>query len=126
MFTPPEIHNSETYEAYAADVWAMGLVLCFMLLGHLPFSTDNVDSIKSGKIGCHPQCYNVLQPVWFIVSSCLKMEFLLRPSAPELQLRERYIPLALERHKLMSMSREELWEMMGHVPLPKIDIAVYK
>lgn len=110
MFTPPEIHNGEKYEANAADVWAMGLVLCFMILGHLPLFSRDIEDLKNGLFGCHDECLDTLQPVWFIADSCLKSEMLLRPRAVELQLRDDYLPIALRRDELETLSKEELWE----------------
>ena len=101
------------FEANAADVWAMGLVLCFMVLGHLPFYRHDMEYIKMGLMGCHDRCFQALQPVWFIAKSCLKTEMLLRPTAAELQLRDGYLPISLRRDKLgKTLSREELWDML--------------
>ena len=110
---PPELHNGELYEANAADVWAMGLVLCYMLLAHLPF--PDLDSIKMGRRVCHTGCDKFIEPVHFIVDSCLRAEMLLRPTAAELQLRDGYLPLALERGKLVGVDREKLLSILRYV-----------
>ena len=112
-FTPPEIHNGEMYEAHSADVWAMGLVFCCMLLGHLPYK--DLDCLKARQLGCHTDCRKILDPVGFIVDSCLKIEMLLRPSAAELQLRDDYLPIALRRAQFVGMSTDELWPMLDHL-----------
>ena len=103
------------YEANAADVWAMGLVLCFMILGHLPFYSRSIEHLKIALLGCHDQCFDILQPVWLIVDSCLKFKPLLRPTAAELKLREDYLPIALRRNKLEMLSNEELGEMLSRL-----------
>ena len=108
-YTPPEIHNCELFSTDLADVWAMGLVLCFMLIGHLPYG--DLEFVKAGQLGCHDACHRVLDPVAFIVWSCLKTEILLRPTAAELQLGDDYLPLSLERNSLVGMSTDELWKM---------------
>ena len=112
-FTPPEIHNGEMYEANAADVWAMGIVLCFMVLGHSPLHSRTIEHLKTGLLGCHQQCLDILQPVGLIVDSCLKFQPLLRPTAVELKLRDDYLPIALRRNKLEMFSNEELMEMFS-------------
>ena len=108
---PPELFNGEMYEANSADVWAMGMVLCFMVLGHLPY--NSLDQVKTQKLGCHYGCFQRLDPVGLIVDSCLKMEMLLRPSAAELQLGDGYLPIALRRDELVGKSTKELWPILG-------------
>lgn len=107
-YTPPEIHNGEQYEAMAADVWAMGLVMCHMVVGHMPFLY--LESIKKGRfdydIGCGG--WEALLPVWYIVGSCLNMDHKWRPRAYQLQWREGWMPIALEHQKFIGVD----WDIL--------------
>ncbi|TRY98760.1 hypothetical protein DNTS_025497 [Danionella cerebrum] len=39
QFTPPEVFQSPKYHAVPTNVWAMGVVLFYMVNGHLPYSS---------------------------------------------------------------------------------------
>ncbi|KAL7889456.1 hypothetical protein AOLI_G00017140 [Acnodon oligacanthus] len=39
-YTPPECFLGGSYQAEPCTVWQIGVVLCFMLIGHLPFYTS--------------------------------------------------------------------------------------
>ena len=93
----------------------MGLVLCFMILGHVPLYQNSIEHLKMGLLGCHADCVETLKSVGLIVNSCLKFKLLLRPTAAELQLRENYLPIALRRDKLNDLSHEELEDMISYL-----------
>ncbi|KAI0092392.1 kinase-like domain-containing protein [Irpex rosettiformis] len=103
-YTPPEILNGEEYEAMSADVWAMGLVLCYMLVGRLPFS--DLGCLQEGLFDVYNLlggAWEALLPVWFIVGRCLSSDHLWRPRASELQLRDNFLPLSMEYQKFIGV-----------------------
>ncbi|KAI0084311.1 kinase-like domain-containing protein [Irpex rosettiformis] len=106
IYTPPEILNGEEYEAMAADVWAMGLVLCYMLVGRLPFSDLNY--LRMGWFNNLGGDWEALLPVWFIVGRCLSLDHLWRPRAFQLQLRDDFFPIALEQQKFLGVNWHDM------------------
>ncbi|KAI0092381.1 kinase-like domain-containing protein [Irpex rosettiformis] len=94
-FYPPEILNELEFDAEAADVWALGLVLCHMLLGRIPFQDTN--DVRDGIFMRHFNGWEPLLPMWTVVSSCLETRRTFRATAAELQLRDSFLHTARRR-----------------------------
>ncbi len=109
LYMPPEVLNNEPYDRNAADVWAMGLVLCEMIVGFPPFMT--VEGVIRAQLYCGggEGIRAALLPVWYIVGSCLHWDYCLRPSAAELQLCDAYFPIFLERQTFFGEDIENHW-----------------
>lgn len=108
-YTPPEILNGEPYERTRADIWAMGMVLCELIIGSPPFGTTEDVMMASIYRGWGVAVRQALLPVWYIVGSCLHWDYYVRPSAAELQLRVGYLPILLERQQVLGVDIEAHW-----------------
>ncbi|KAI0092384.1 kinase-like domain-containing protein [Irpex rosettiformis] len=82
----PEIFNELEFDAEAVDAWALGLVLCHMLLGRIPFQDTN--DVRDGIFMRHFHDWEPLLPMWTVVSSCLETRRTFRATVAELQLRD--------------------------------------
>ncbi len=109
VYTPPEILDGKPYIRAAADIWAMGLVLCEMITGVPPFLSMEALMCAQLYYGAGERTRKQLLPVWYLVGSCLHWNFLMRPSAAELQLRDDYLPILLERQQLIGDDIENNW-----------------
>ena len=84
-YTPPEIYRCQYYggsfEAPPADIWALGLVLCYLLTGSPPMKTaygymtgfieyDTTDSSR----------WEALLPMWGVLDACLDLNPRWRPT----------------------------------------------
>lgn len=108
-YTPPEIFRNEPYPRHGADIWAMGIVLCEMVVGVGPFWSYDDLMVARLYPRCGEEVRQALLPVWYIVGSCMNWECDLRPSAEELRLRGDYLPVLLERQKIFNIDVESSW-----------------
>jgi len=45
-YAAPELYRDESYAGPPVDIWAMGVLLYFMVQGHLPFGGSTISQLK--------------------------------------------------------------------------------
>ena len=83
-YMSPEIIRAETYDPYAADIWALGVTLYGMVVGHFPFQ-GTTKQIVSGILSCQFEIPCTVHPsIQKVIRACLKLDPKERINAKEL------------------------------------------
>ena len=92
MYAPPEIFQlGSTWQAPPGDVWALGLVLCYLLTGSPPTRTRygftrgylEYDTMNSSQ-------WEALLPMWGVLDACLDLIPQFRPGVETLRRRNEH------------------------------------
>ena len=85
-FAPPEFFKMKTLDPFKADVWSLGVLLCWMAIGRLPWRARNpgdlVKEISTCDIG-HVICH-LPKDVQQIITLAMKTDPRIRPSVEHL------------------------------------------
>ncbi|KAI5959961.1 cmk1 [Candida margitis] len=89
-YMAPEMFNREVGYSFPVDVWAIGVSLCFMLSGYLPFDCETDDETKDAIVNKKylfvPQDYwiDIPESAKNFILSCFETNPEQRPSSKEL------------------------------------------
>lgn len=73
-YSSPELFNDDQYVGGPCDIWALGVLLFFILIGNMPFSAPSVPQLRSSilkgeyRLPGHftPQCIKLIRKLYLI------------------------------------------------------------
>ncbi|XP_051875842.1 serine/threonine-protein kinase NIM1-like [Pristis pectinata] len=98
-YAAPELFRDESYVGAFVDIWALGVLLYFMVAGSMPFRADTVTKLKRCILeGTYPEPAHLSEPCLRLIRGILR-------------------PVASERHGLAQILRSE-WMRGTRSPRP--------
>ena len=72
-YAAPELFQSESYIGSCVDIWAMGVMLYFMMSGNMPFRGESVHEIKQKVVvGTYHMPGNISKPCQTLIAGMLE------------------------------------------------------
>ncbi|XP_055488072.1 LOW QUALITY PROTEIN: serine/threonine-protein kinase NIM1-like [Leucoraja erinacea] len=72
-YAAPELFRDESYAGAAVDIWALGVLLYFMVAGSMPFRADTVAKLKRSILeGVYPEPPHLSAPCGRLIRSLLR------------------------------------------------------
>ena len=72
-YAAPELFQSESYIGSCVDIWAMGVMLYFMMSGNMPFRGESVHEIKQKVVvGTYHMPGNISKPCQALIAGMLE------------------------------------------------------
>ncbi|EAY01194.1 CAMK family protein kinase [Trichomonas vaginalis G3] len=85
MFLSPEIISKQPFDAYAADIWALGVTLYYLLTHKWPWVTDSKQAMYQSIVNCW---YNeeIIPDLFFkkLIRDCLNLDPAKRPTSADI------------------------------------------
>uniref|UniRef100_UPI00398ED5DF serine/threonine-protein kinase NIM1 n=1 Tax=Pristiophorus japonicus TaxID=55135 RepID=UPI00398ED5DF len=98
-YAAPELFRDESYVGVFVDIWALGVLLYFMVAGAMPFRADTVAKLKKCILeGGYPVPPHLTEPCQRLIRGILR-------------------PVASERHTVSQIARSE-WMRGAQFPQP--------
>ncbi|ESO12845.1 hypothetical protein HELRODRAFT_132363, partial [Helobdella robusta] len=74
-YAAPELFNESSYYGMYVDIWALGVLLYFVVVGHLPFRADTIGILKKCINDCDMEIpEHVSGACQFLIRSILRLE----------------------------------------------------
>lgn len=88
-YAAPEICSGVTYLPKKADIWSLGIILCVLLFGQMPFCDSNLTRLRNDQLSRRLQIDSAVGKVltkecWNVINACLTPDPKLRINADQL------------------------------------------